>query len=310
MNTNSASAATPPRQSQKHQQSNLGPALTQFDHSNKILKQPPLIKSQPQTCLLTGDGERERSLTLGSEFDVGALTEPSSTVGDGGMSPEGTSTTEVSASTASSAHHNPTVTQYAVATYLPHFSEEKTTHSKSAAAAATKDSNSSSNNNKEASSPQLWTSMPTVGLSEGSAGQELISVRNGDTFGNSDNSSTNLPDKVMSSGSLGWQQQRLESPARERGDSTASQFLKGLYQQQLPPSQLVAHTPPTQMGTSYENNHFGKRMRAGVCSSIVDFSDSSVRSLSLRMISFFTCNYLTLLDYKEHLRTTPLCHLP
>ena len=82
--------------------------------------------------------------------------------------------------------------------------------------------------------------------------------------------------------SAGQQQQQHEQlPARLRGDSTASisQFLHGIYPQptathQLPTqqatatraqgSQMVAHTPPTQMGTSYENSHFGKRMRAGV----------------------------------------------
>lgn len=80
-------------------------------------------------------------------------------------------------------------------------------------------------------------------------------------------------------------------PARSRGDSTASasQFLNELYssnnininnrsqfqiqqprnqgkQQQHATSSLMSHTPPTQMGSSYENSHFGKRMRAGVSS--------------------------------------------
>jgi len=63
-------------------------------------------------------------------------------------------------------------------------------------------------------------------------------------------------------------QQRQQQPvvanphrtrSRSRGDSTAS-FLNGLY----PTQQPISHTPPTHMGTSYENNHFGKRMRAGV----------------------------------------------
>lgn len=59
------------------------------------------------------------------------------------------------------------------------------------------------------------------------------------------------------------QQQVVANPhrtrSRSRGDSTAS-FLNGLY----PTQQPISHTPPTHMGTSYENNHFGKRMRAGV----------------------------------------------
>lgn len=69
-------------------------------------------------------------------------------------------------------------------------------------------------------------------------------------------------------------------PARSRGDSTASasQFLNELYnRQQYPLHQqprnqgqfsLMSHTPPTQMGSSYENSHFGKRMRAGVSLSL------------------------------------------
>jgi hypothetical protein len=84
--------------------------------------------------------------------------------------------------------------------------------------------------------------------------------------------------RVRTTGGQRWQQQQQHMPARSRGDSTASAtyFLNGLFhnhQQPQPPSQVrahgqhamtVAHTPPTQMGNSYENSHFGKRMRAGV----------------------------------------------
>ena len=51
--------------------------------------------------------------------------------------------------------------------------------------------------------------------------------------------------------------------SRARGDSTASQFVNGICNG---PGlgKMISHTPPTQMGTSYENSHFGKRMRAGV----------------------------------------------
>lgn len=317
MNTTSASGPTPPPQPQNQQQGNLELALTEFDHSHKVPKQPLSIKPQPQPSILTinipdqedtcGDGERERSLTLGSEFDIdwalegkdgkgiisGLLTpvgggergEPIVTVGDGGMSSEGTSTTEISASTASSVHYNTALIQHDTpAKCLPQLPEENTTHYKSATAAA-KDSNSSNNNKEVAPAqqasippPQLWTSLPDqsqqcmspVRNSKGPARQELSNLRTGVSFGNNNYKSTTVPEKVVSSGSSSWQQQRLASPVRERGDSTASQFLKGLYQQQLPPPQvhpsssgIVAHTPPTQMGTSYENSHFGKRMRAG-----------------------------------------------
>jgi hypothetical protein len=55
--------------------------------------------------------------------------------------------------------------------------------------------------------------------------------------------------------------------ARGRGEShgSAAMFLNGIYnnnnQKQHQP---ISHTPPSHLGTSYENSHFGKRMRAGV----------------------------------------------
>ncbi len=61
--------------------------------------------------------------------------------------------------------------------------------------------------------------------------------------------------------------------ARGRGEShgSAAMFLNGIYnnnsnlqQQQKQQHQPISHTPPTHLGTSYENSHFGKRMRAGV----------------------------------------------
>jgi hypothetical protein len=95
--------------------------------------------------------------------------------------------------------------------------------------------------------------------------------------------STSDARRIRTTGAQRWQpqqQQQQHMPARSRGDSTASasHFLNGLFHnhqlQQQPPSQArahgqhvmtaVAHTPPTQMGNSYENSHFGKRMRAGV----------------------------------------------
>jgi hypothetical protein len=87
-------------------------------------------------------------------------------------------------------------------------------------------------------------------------------------------------------------------PARLRGDSTASasQFLNELYnrhqyqlhQQARNPGQisLMSHTPPTQMGSSYENSHFGKRMRAGV-------------SLSLESISYFYFGFQNTLSHQS-----------
>jgi hypothetical protein len=58
--------------------------------------------------------------------------------------------------------------------------------------------------------------------------------------------------------------------ARVRGEShgSAAMFLNGIYnnnnQKQQQQQQPISHTPPSHLGTSYENSHFGKRMRAGV----------------------------------------------
>lgn len=56
------------------------------------------------------------------------------------------------------------------------------------------------------------------------------------------------------------------SSRAESYDSSGSDFLSGI----MNPSAAVnvesqlSHTPPSAFGTSYENNHFGKRQRAGV----------------------------------------------
>lgn len=69
--------------------------------------------------------------------------------------------------------------------------------------------------------------------------------------------------------------------ARGRGEShgSAAMFLNGIYNnnnngglQQQKHHQPISHTPPTHFGTSYENSHFGKRMRAGVSLILIDCS--------------------------------------
>ena len=67
------------------------------------------------------------------------------------------------------------------------------------------------------------------------------------------------------------QQQNQQQQSSQSGshDSSGSAFLSGI----MNPSAAttfsstnaqLSHTPPTAFGTSYENNHFGKRQRSGV----------------------------------------------
>lgn len=46
-------------------------------------------------------------------------------------------------------------------------------------------------------------------------------------------------------------------------DSSGSAFLSGILNPS-PPASHLSHTPPTALGSSYENKHFGKRQRSGV----------------------------------------------
>lgn len=179
----------PPEAPQQHQQGNLGNALTSYDDSQDATPLTINIPGKPNgdegADMNTDD--RERSLTLGSEFDIGWVMGK-----DGrGMSISGLLTPLGDPVSEGMAAH-----QMANATATQHLPENTSTFPKSAKIPV----NASSNNANSMS-------------------------------------------------------------ARARGDSTASvsQFLNGLY-----PQQVISHTPPTQMGTSYENSHFGKRMRAGV----------------------------------------------
>lgn len=201
-----ASSCAQPEEGAKAQLGNLESALTNFDerNNNQSNKDEPgndESQPQPQISSLTinvpgadhghGDDDRERSLTLGSEFDLGFLMNK-----DGrGMSISGL-------------------------------------------------------------------------LTPGG------DVPSGGTAVSGSTSSTQNTARAATGGG---------DAARERGDSTASQFLSGLYQEQTHKQQhnnargiqgsnaTISHTPPTHMGTSYENSHFGKRMRAGV-SSVLDIA--------------------------------------
>lgn len=55
-------------------------------------------------------------------------------------------------------------------------------------------------------------------------------------------------------------------------DSTGSGFISGIMNQQT----ALSHTPPTNLGSSYELQHFGKRPRSGVsqnCGSVSNLYD-------------------------------------
>ncbi|KAL7540903.1 hypothetical protein ACHAXR_011345 [Thalassiosira sp. AJA248-18] len=248
---------------QAQQQGNLGSVLTQFDHSHQ--QNPEQSYHAPGSTLtinVPGGGstdqdgaDRERSLTMGSEFDLGwgslgkdgrgmsfsGLMTPLGEPADG-MS-EATSTTAISGSTSST--HNST---QAAPALVP-------------SGGAVMGTTNSNNSGPATATTFAATFLPRLP------------------------ENTTVPKPADMNFNMGQQ----TIPARARGDSTASQFLNGLYQQQLPQqhqprsqNQMIAHTPPSQMGTSYENSHFGKRMRAGSISgrlrSASDLEDTGVIS--------------------------------
>jgi len=238
-------SSNPPQASAR--QGNLAGVLTSYDHKNKtqsISSQPhassngsSLSINVPDKAASSGnntnqdaDDDRERSLTLGSEFDLGyimgkdgrgmsisgLLTPLGEAVLDGTIS-EGTHTTAVTSSTSSTQHA--AGGGGAVHQHLSQVPE----HASSSAPIPTPAANNNTHRHN----------------------------------------------------------------TRSRGDSTAS-FLNGLYQDQQQQSSvstrshgkknnnMIAHTPPTGLGASYENNRFGKRIRSGV--SIVISSDVGKKS--------------------------------
>jgi hypothetical protein len=48
-------------------------------------------------------------------------------------------------------------------------------------------------------------------------------------------------------------------------ESSGSGFINAIMNSQTSATSALSHTPPTQTGTSYETQHFGKRPRSGVC---------------------------------------------
>lgn len=183
--------------------------------------------------------DRDRSLTMGSEFDqifnhlgkdgrgmsISGLLTP---LGDA-MS-EGTSTTAISGSTSS--------------TYNSAGGQQ---HPTSAAAGV---------GAPQSQAPQL-PRLPEHTSSSSSGGIMAMDAT-----------------PIASNYSTGTSRAIPVGGARGRGEShgSAAMFLNGIYnnnnsnfqQQQKQQHQPISHTPPTHLGTSYENSHFGKRMRAGV----------------------------------------------
>ena len=250
------------------QQGNLGSLLTHYEHTQKSnyhvpdnnqsssfeQQQPQAPTSSSSPAPLTIDipsgiqggvkEDRDRSLTMGSEFDqifshlgkdgrgmsISGLLTP---LGDA-MS-EGTSTTAISGSTSSTYNsvgvHNPT-------------------QAVGAAGAPPPQSHQSSH-------------LPRLPEYAGSS-SGIMSM---DTTPITSNYTTTVTSRAIPVGG-----------ARGRGEShgSAAMFLNGIYSnnnnnsnlpqqhQQQKHHQPISHTPPSHLGTSYENSHFGKRMRAGV----------------------------------------------
>jgi len=271
---------------EQSQQGNLGSLLTHYEHAQKnkntdgqgqtshnqssSLEQQsqapaPLtidIPSDIRSSAGVKEEDRDRSLTMGSEFDqifnhlgkdgrgmsISGLLTP---LGDA-MS-EGTSTTAISGSTSS--------------TYNSVGGQQHPTLAAGVGA-------------PQSQAPQL-PRLPENTSSSSSGGIMAM-----DTTPITTNYSTGTSRAIPVGG------------ARGRGEShgSAAMFLNGIYnnnnsnlQQQLKQQhQPISHTPPTHLGTSYENSHFGKRMRAGSISgrlrSMSDLEDNGIISRDQKAI--------------------------
>lgn len=271
---------------QSSQQGNLGSLLTHYEHTQKSnnhvpdnnqsssfeQQQPQAPTSSSSPAPLTIDipsgiqggvkeEDRDRSLTMGSEFDqifshlgkdgrgmsISGLLTP---LGDA-MS-EGTSTTAISGSTSSTYNsvgvHNPTQAGGAGApppqshqsSHLPRLPE----YAGSSSGIMAMDTTPITSNYTTVTSRAIPVGGARGrGESHGSAAMFLNGI-----YSNNNNNNSNLPQQ--------HQQQKHHQP--------------------------ISHTPPSHLGTSYENSHFGKRMRAGSISgrlrSMSDLEDNGVIS--------------------------------
>ena len=231
------------------QQGNLGSLLTRYDNSQHQSsssrgQQPALTIDIPAGMHGGGikDEERDRSLTMGSEFDqifshlgkdgrgmsISGLLTP---LGDA-MS-EGTNTTAISGSTAST-FNSVGVQQVAGAapqSHLPRLPEYATS------------SSSSGNNTMKMDVTPLTSNYSTA---------TSIAIPVGRGRGESHGSATMFLNGIYNNNS-----------------SNATNLQQSQVQKHHQP---ISHTPPSHFGTSYENSHFGKRMRAGVSLRVFDSS--------------------------------------
>mmetsp|Transcript_10875 Transcript_10875/g.24029 ORF Transcript_10875/g.24029 Transcript_10875/m.24029 type:complete len:664 (+) Transcript_10875:262-2253(+) len=249
------------------QQGNLESLLTSYDHSqeeNEKMSQPlapgSLTINVPGGSTSQQDEDfRERSLTLGSECDLGWLNGK-----DGrGMSFSGLL-------------ENPAV-------------DGMTLSSEETATTAFSGSTSSTHHSANAAGPS-----GTAAVGGATYNYDAAAASSTTSLLPCLPENTTVPQSCSSSHTVNTTTTGKQLiPARARGDSTASQFLYGLYQQQhqhqpRTQSQMIAHTPPTQICTSYENKHFGKRLRAGSISgrlrSASDLEDTGVISREQKAI--------------------------
>eukprot|EP00574_Skeletonema_japonicum_P006999 CAMPEP_0201724532 /NCGR_PEP_ID=MMETSP0593-20130828/8262_1 /ASSEMBLY_ACC=CAM_ASM_000672 /TAXON_ID=267983 /ORGANISM="Skeletonema japonicum, Strain CCMP2506" /LENGTH=661 /DNA_ID=CAMNT_0048215815 /DNA_START=209 /DNA_END=2194 /DNA_ORIENTATION=- len=285
---------------QQQQQSNLGSLLTHYEHAQKNINNnnnyhdhghdqtnhqaPPTPTTSSSPAPLTIDipsgsihgssgvkeeEDRDRSLTMGSEFDqilshlgkdgrgmsISGLLTP---LGDA-MS-EGTSTTAISGSTSSTFNSM----------------QQQQTHVQAVGVGGPQ--------SQQVHLPRLpegISSSSSVSAGGGIMSMDTTPLTSNYTYLTTTTTSSSRAIPVGGGGG-----------ARGRGEShgSAAMFLNGIYnnnnssslQQQQKHHQPISHTPPSHFGTSYENSHFGKRMRAGSISgrlrSMSDLEDNGIIS--------------------------------
>ncbi len=269
------------QQQSSPQQGNLGSLLTHYEHAQKNNNNnydhghdqtnhqaPPTPTTSSSPAPLTIDipsgsihgssgvkeeeEDRDRSLTMGSEFDqilshlgkdgrgmsISGLLTP---LGDA-MS-EGTSTTAISGSTSSTFNSMQQHQQAHVQAVGVGGPQSQQVHLPRL--------------------PEGISSSSSVSAGGGTMSMDTTPLTSNYTSLTTSTTSSSRAIPVGGGGS-----------ARGRGEShgSAAMFLNGIYnnnnssslQQQQKHHQPISHTPPSHFGTSYENSHFGKRMRAGV----------------------------------------------
>lgn len=243
---------------------------------------------------LKEEGERDRSSTLGSEFDLGwalgkdgrglSISGLLTPLGerDEGMS-ESTATTAISGSTSTTANsvHLGVATAGGTSSHLPSVMENTT------------------------------SIIPEPAQMSSGNGRHYATNEN-DGFDGLGGSGVC---QIHENNNIQYRAQHNQSPS-DQSHGSASMFLNGVFknqdystgpkpsqqqrfhgstsnsisiqqpQQQKAASQMISHTPPTHFGTSYENSHFGKRMRSGVRIYYPKVEDNDIFLLS-KLLSFF-----------------------